>query len=66
MTMPYFERDLLPDYKPDFIPDFKPYFKPDFMPYSKPYFKSDFYRDIDGDLIRNFHEYVETFSDTLC
>ena len=29
------------------------------MPYYKPYFKSDFYRDIDGDLIRNFHAYVE-------
>ena len=34
-------------------------FKPHSMPYSKPYFKSDFYRDIDGVLIRNFHGNVE-------
>ena len=33
-------------------------FKPDIMPYSKPHFKSDFYRDVDGDLIRNLYEYV--------
>ena len=36
-----------------------PGFKPEFMPYYKPYLKSDCYRDIDGDLICNFHGYVE-------
>ena len=72
--MPYFERDLLSDYKPDFMPDFMPDLMPDFKPVFKldcqheykSYCQRDFQVDIEGYLIRKFHGKVETDFERYC